>query len=133
MKTFFKVIGVLIVLGGILWYMQRMILDYNEGVTQTTTTGTVEKAKLDVLTASTLAQDGNTQDAIDLLLKTIEENPKNIEPQLKLAQLYVINCKEHDENCEDALWQLNVILQLDSTNGPAKLMLQELKSKTHPK
>jgi thioredoxin-like negative regulator of GroEL len=118
---------------GIGWYMQRLVIDYNKGVEQAGTSGTEENASVKVAKASVLAQQGETQDAIDLMLKTIKENPKNLEPQLKLAQLYVLNCKKQQVNCEDALWQLSVILKIDSTNAPAKQLLQEIKMYTHPK
>ncbi|CAG5084353.1 tetratricopeptide repeat protein [Parvicella tangerina] len=133
MKKVYPFIGFAIVLAGIIWYLQQMVQDYNRGVEQLETTGTEENAHVKVAKASALAELDHTADAIDLLLKTIEENPKNLEPQLKLAQLYVINCKERETNCEDALWQLNVILKLDSANVSAKQLLQEMKSVTHPK
>lgn len=133
MKKVLPFIGVLIVLSGFIYYTQQMVVDYNKGMEQVETKGTSENAKVMVAKASVLAQRGDTKDAIDLMLKTIEENPKNLQPQLKLAQLYVINCKEHEENCEDALWQLNVILKIDSTNATAKQLLQEIKVYTHPK
>ncbi len=126
-------IGAAIIATGIIWYMQQMVKDYNEGMEQVETTGTRENASLKVAKAAILADHGETHDAIDLLLKTIKENPKNLEPQLKLAQIYVINCKKREENCEDALWQLNVILTIDSTNVPARQMLHEIKYITHPK
>lgn len=133
MKKILPFIAAGIMMIGVLFYLQQMVLDYNKGVEEVTTSGTTANAKVMVAKASVLAKGGNTQDAIDLMLKVIEENPKNLEPQLKLAQLYVINCKELEENCEDALWQLNVILKIDSTNVPAQQMLQEIKAFTHPK
>lgn len=132
MKRILPIIGGLIILAGIIYYLQQMMVDYNKGVEQVNTSGTVENAEVMVTKASILAQHGDTQDAIDLMIKTIQENPKNLEPQLKLAQLYVSNCKKREENCEDALWQLNVILKIDSTNAPAKQLLQEIKAYTHP-
>lgn len=132
MNTVYKVIGVLIIIGGLFWYMQQMVVDYNRGVELAETSGTEENAKIMAAKASVLAENGETQDAIDVLLNAIEDNPKNLEPLLKLAQIYVINCKKREENCEDALWQLNVILKIDSTNAPAKQMLHELKSVTDP-
>ena len=133
MKRILPIISALIVIGGLFWFMQQMVIDYNRGVEQAETIGTQENAHIKVAQASVLAENGETKDAVDLLLKTIEENPKNLEPQLKLAQLYVLNCKKHEENCEDALWQLNVILKVDSTNAAAKQLLQEIKSVTDPK
>lgn len=126
-------IGLVIIISGLLWYLQQMVTDYNKGVQQVQTNGTLENAKVKVAKASVLVEMNHTEDAIDLLLKTIEENPKNLEPQLKLAQLYVINCIDQEINCDDALWQLNVILKIDSTNGPAKQMLQKMKHLTHSK
>lgn len=133
MKKILPFIAAGIMICGVLFYLQQMVIDYNKGVEEVSTSGTAANAKVMVAKASVLAKGGNTKDAIDLMLKAIEENPKNLEPQLKLAQLYVINCKELEENCEDALWQLNVILKIDSTNVPAKQMLQEIKAYTHPK
>ncbi|MCB9189481.1 MAG: hypothetical protein H6599_09415 [Flavobacteriales bacterium] len=132
MQKILPIISALIIVSGIIWYLQQMVIDYNEGVEKVNTTGSFENARMKVAEASLLAEQGETKDAIDLLLKTIKDNPKNLEPQLKLAQLYVINCKERQENCEDALWQLNVILKVDSSNVPAKQMLLEIKSNTHP-
>lgn len=133
MKKVLPFIAFGIFLTGFLLYTQWMVSDYSKGVEQATTMGSTENAQIMVAKASVLAENGDTKDAIDLMLKTIKENPKNLEPQLKLAQLYVINCKERQENCEDALWQLNVILKIDSTNNPAKQLLQEIKVHTHPK
>lgn len=132
MNAFLKILGVLIVLSGFLFYMRQMVIDYNEGAEKAATSGTYENSQIKLAQASVLAAEGNTKDAIDLLLKTIEENPKDLEPQLKLAQLYTINCKKHNENCEDALWQLNVILKVDSTNVLAKQLMNELKLITNP-
>lgn len=110
-----------------------MVIDYNEGQEAINSVGTDENAQVKMMQSAVLMDKGHPKEAIDLLLKTIEENPKNIEPQLKLAQFYIIQCKEVQEHCEDALWQINVILKIDSSNVNAKQLLKELKLITEPK
>lgn len=133
MRKLLPFIGGVIILGGILLCLQLMVNEYIESSEKYETNGSPENLKMQMLLASDLAQNGRTKDAIDLMIKTIAEHPEDLTPQLKLAQIYAYNCKTNQENCEDALWQLNVILEIDSTNTTAKIMLKELEQIISPK
>lgn len=125
-------IGFTIITCGLLFYMSALTSDYAEGVKKTEDIGSPENTQVKLSAATQLAIEGKKQEAIDLLLESLEETPKELSLQLKLAQLYSIQCKEDKVHCEEALWQLNVILEIDSTNKSANLMLDEIKKITDP-
>ncbi len=126
MKIILPMISAIIILSGIAIYLKWNIEDYNRGVEELNQIGSEKNMVVNTQKVNYLIDQQQPNDAIDLLLKMMEVDGKNMVHRLKLAALYCETCKHDYEHCEEALWQLNFIIKADSTIAPAKVMLKDL-------
>ena len=125
-KFILPLISTIIILSGLAVYLKWNIDDYNRGVDELNKIGSEKNMAVNAQKVNLLLDEQHPEEAIDLLLKMVEVDNSNLLNRLKLATLYCETCKHDYSHCEEALWELNFIIKADSTNVPAKVLLEDL-------
>ena len=108
------------------FYVKWNFDDYQKGVDELNQIGSEKNMFVNQAKVNHLIDQKHPSDAIALLIKMLEVDNSNLVNRLKLAQLYCESCKHDYLNCEEALWELNSILEMDSTIVPAQVLLNDL-------
>ncbi len=110
-KIIWPLISVAIIVTGVLWIFSLMMQDYRKGdemVEEKMKEVTIfENLKI----AATYKQKGNQEKAIDMFSAILKLDPENYDGRMMLAETYYETCIEKDTLCDEALWQLNILVE----------------------